>query len=1616
MVSKAFKRGADLRQRLKQARNGETIVLPLQGNDFGEYQGPIILTKPVILVGQGSKTAILGKGCPAVIVRSPGVTLKNLELADSYDPVNGTSLLIEDHALPTLDPSVKICGRNVTMSKEQIIDLGDFLPLQQASSFLEVEVKGPSRVRCNENSAKWMRVSPETFPGAGKYLLQIGCDAKALGSNAFAAGSFEILTGTDVQLIWVTLHVLSAAPAKLLTGQMALLLGKDQRIRFSNGYIIGKQKFPGTSAANSIAEKQAYILKETGSNAWVLFQPWQTSTPTQINGQPISQGQRILLQDGYQIRAGGLDLKVEAFTAASYGVDKTVVDLGVAGSAPASGGFQLRYTGSGKDRVEIFTTVPWLQATPNKAELKKNDIISISVSTTAAVAKLPAAKMTEVGAILVQSKNETLSIDACIDVKPASVIPRAVPDEVKFGVVPDWTKANISLDLLNDGTVEWRPAIKNAPNWLTIEPANPIVPPGKSTKLTLRLNQKAENLPSPSDQTTVVSFEGEGVSFPVKVSARIQLDLPDPALDPPAILDFGELTDWERATPATLFIRNKGKKDWHALARTTENWLEILGEKSIILAPGKQKTISVQLNGSLPVGSHNLTEAVIIEGDGKKIAAGAKVKLLAPTSEIDIFPRQVDFGKFDNIPSLAAQQVTFRNRGNADWEGSIRCSLSWLERVPSGDTWRCAAKSEETITLRVNQRLGEGQYSIPDGVIFEGPGGPYLLPVKAHFEPVPLVRSIPVDFGTVPGWDVAPTMTIPVFNDGSKDWDNVTVSSALPWLSVSPGSINVPTRGKAEIQVRLNQNLDGQKSGTFDVPNAILLAGGGIQLNIGAKLVLPPYELKANLSEVSFSLDAETDLSTASQRLVVTNVGGRNWDGKIEARDDWLKVEPGRANIGANGTLNILVSVGDSARNKGAPGETIGSLITFENTDLSLGAWVKISKPVEKDNLECEPSPLDFGKIEEGMPIPRTRLQLEIYNDYDWQATFTAQDNWFKLDRDEVSGLAKTTSYVKVELNDQAARLTEGVHWSEITITTKGGRSRSIPVRIEKTEISPDFVFKPPRLEMAWHLSEGDTPPQKIVVENRGNKEWKVALEVAESWLEVRPTNFVVCPALGKVEFQVGMAEQAKTLREGRYNQELTLRVGSKYRLPFQSYMEIDRSVYDWDVRPEGITFGQVERSSNWDLQPAEELTIRNKGNHEITLSVSISTRGGQWLESTPAGSIKVAAHSERKLSLKLKKDAWGALRLGKQEGIIELSGAGKPVQLIATLQLTGKIVIVSPVPPTETQPHLLPLNIEPVQLVFTETDPSQWSNVPPQTIKLYNPNGIEWAAGLVRCKEWLSVEPKTLNIPAYGERGIEVKLKPTLWVKAGETRQENDAEAVTIQRGSETYSIGVIVDQGRSPYPETKPPSSFKPTDQPPPPPVETETVDKPGKLFGPKSRMDQSQLTQPERQKPEGRSTIFDPKPSGSSDQVQPGKTGLSNLGLFAPKDDPLDPSQSRPTLPSTKEPTGLTTDSIKVQPLRLDFGWVSDWDKTPAQTISIRSKHSRPVNIHIDSVDWLKVSNADLTVPANGTAVFQVALQKPRGAFAQPRKGIDWDPRAVIIVVEGFSFPIAVNVETQ
>ena len=151
MDSYAWANGEELRRILTLAAPNSEIRLP-----GGEYLGSFVLDKPFRLVGEGVlRPALGGLDGPAVVVRSPGVSLTRLHLGDARG-ARSTPVLAY---LPDCQPQcedVELAGEVEQLGVVATADLGYLLPHASSPTFLAVYTNGPAQLDIEPRGTAWL--------------------------------------------------------------------------------------------------------------------------------------------------------------------------------------------------------------------------------------------------------------------------------------------------------------------------------------------------------------------------------------------------------------------------------------------------------------------------------------------------------------------------------------------------------------------------------------------------------------------------------------------------------------------------------------------------------------------------------------------------------------------------------------------------------------------------------------------------------------------------------------------------------------------------------------------------------------------------------------------------------------------------------------------------------------------------------------------------------------------------------------------------------------------------------------------------------------------------------------------------------------------------------------------------------------------------------------------------------------------------------------------------------------------------------------------------------------------------------------------------------------------
>jgi len=738
MAKKAINNCIVLQRNIRDAQPGDYVDL-----DIGaEYQGPLLIDKPIILRGHGTQSPFFSKQVPCMIITSSGVQINNLELVGLADSV---SVLCAQNVHPDFINS-NLNGQMTSMSENQAIDLGEIFHRRQANSYFELDLPEQGKVVCLDNCRGWLRVVSGSRNKAGKQLFQIICDTSSLSAGAMAVGNIEIIADAFRESYWIMAMVLEQELEYAKDG-IYLLNENGHKIYFENGFLIGNKQFPGCGD-----DKQAIVLKESGET-WAIFAPWNTKTPTILNGKPLTFGQRSLLVEGSRISVGGINLTVQRkFKPGAFSASQSLLDFGVLGVALPQQKVQVLSSKYGK--ASIIATVPWLDVSPSKIDCQPGKSVDITLSVKTKETNLDAGKYRERGAILLQDDEETLSLDVSMEITAHTIIPK-VSSPLSFGVISEnWNTVTATTIVKNDGVDKWVAVACADQPWLTIDPPDFEVPPGQSFSLIVRINENILNLAWPGSYTAVVNLEGAGINVSIPVAVRLS-DLARPLDIMPKAIDLGSIDSWQVLPSALLHVTNTQNHPLEIRVESELNWIDV-EPKQVSCQPYQSLFFVVKFNEDevikgLRVKKYNIADAIKLFVDGKEYLIGLSVdvKTMAGHPEkavtsvlplaFDISMPVIDLGNILNWNnSLPNKEIILTHNQPGSVIIELEATVPWLTVNPESVV--CPPEgcivSVNMLGKNYSQGLRARRYEISDGIIIKGGDVVKKIPVRVNLSGV----------------------------------------------------------------------------------------------------------------------------------------------------------------------------------------------------------------------------------------------------------------------------------------------------------------------------------------------------------------------------------------------------------------------------------------------------------------------------------------------------------------------------------------------------------------------------------------------------------------------------------------------------------------------------------------------------------------------------------------------------------------------------------------------------------------------------------------------------------------------------------------------------------------
>ncbi len=889
----------ELREALRLAAPGAVLDLAP-----GEYGGPFLIEIPITLRGQDRRTVLWRRGGPVLFIRAPGVRLERLLIERTVDK-RGPTVVHAHDCLPTGKESMELEG-------DSLISLGELAP--GASLSLPLEVETSARAEIAVTGLYGAQVTPARLDDAGKYLVQLMLDGKALLRGEILLGEIAIrLHGAEgepdsTRYIWISGTVRESA---LPTRQFCLATKKNRAYPSATGLMLDGPQLAALENADPSLGRFAFIQRDPGGSLF-LYQMGHPPAPVMLNGTPVVRGSRTLLKENDLIKAGDVTLTVQPSEPLPITLEPARATFAEFGAQFPDAVELTLTTGKSGWRGQLLPGVPWLSVAPEgvfRVPPSRSHIWTVTLNEAALA--LPNGRYEVTGGLLVAGSNQVLSLDVHLNVERPDVALRIKPldaEAVEWG----WpVERTLELDVENLGRGAWIGTIRSNVPWLEILSPQPVEGgPWSETPVQIGFVQAWDILKTGvhdvPDALTVTAQDGEhAVSVLLEVMpAQGHLGILTPLVT---------FKDVERGAPSlphsSLELRNEGGGLWTGRLRAVNSWVR-LDPAEVTLAPGATAQIAVELADIPPEQALDTPEIIDeIEFESRELSVPVEETVQVQLTLIELPPflvaRPVVFPPLVKGDPPLDGVLAIHNMGPAAWQGTVVANLPLLsapDRVltcPPGETINVPI----SLTGQAVEELAVGAVRWENALAVTGGREPVSTSVQVDVREVTLelhLETPTLNFGQVNGAIAdMPADTVRVLNAGPVSWTG-RVEIVVPWLSAESESrafdLEIPRMSVAEFRVQLNESARLIPPGVIQEERAIVIRSRDPQPSRGG----PPLQemvVRALLvaSEWAPRLEIRPEkivLSGAEpQTLRLRNVGTRSWSLQISPVS-WLSIAP----------------------------------------------------------------------------------------------------------------------------------------------------------------------------------------------------------------------------------------------------------------------------------------------------------------------------------------------------------------------------------------------------------------------------------------------------------------------------------------------------------------------------------------------------------------------------------------------------------------------------------------------------------------------------------------------------------------------------------------------------
>lgn len=713
-----------IQEKIVAAENGATIVL----ENAGEYEGPILIDRPVHLSGRGRLTTLWRRRGPVVVITSPQVTLSDLHIEVTEQ--DAPAVLYQDGCEPLLTNVSPQGIASQAMSERNTIHLGTFargkgirLPFELEDDFphnqLEelpdyLEYDPESKHNRHARRVFWLRVKPPQ-------------------DDAYIIDSLKFTGGTTDPLDFHVSGVVEANPPgmKLQDTKIKATIRHQQtkNVYFPSGILEITNKQLSVIAGEPIPEARYCNVFYDDSDRLCLWIPFQKGHRVRYADQTIHPWTRHDVVPGKVLQFSGanqVELVFEERGKQSLSISQpglafrevSKLDTRIDIELKKEGGFLAR----GKREFTVTPLVDWIEAPKTITVDRQGTVLTVGLSREALNLKHDTAYL-EPAALAIHDENDVFFLAASISLKlpeyafdirdPNLVFALPNGDPIYAAEIPEMVT---SFTVRNLGQNPINVKAKHKPEWLDLsQELEAEIAPGKYVEVGVRLNQSSNTHLRPGKhdiRDCVVLEDGHGN----EVSLHVQIEIEQERLPTMRIVNSTikkrefNIDHFNRPTMSRkgriVRLQNMGSLDGTYRVKTSEPAYIYLDKDNPIredrtsfvseLGAGKETEVFVQFSLE-PFRRSQVGDTVKLNIEIESSKDGVTFQktdqyslvyqIVKKAPKLKVAPAEIDLGELiEYEPFNLTETITVTNEGTDAFDGrwEIRPDCQEWVRVSNG--------------------------------------------------------------------------------------------------------------------------------------------------------------------------------------------------------------------------------------------------------------------------------------------------------------------------------------------------------------------------------------------------------------------------------------------------------------------------------------------------------------------------------------------------------------------------------------------------------------------------------------------------------------------------------------------------------------------------------------------------------------------------------------------------------------------------------------------------------------------------------------------------------------------------------------------------------------------